>query len=181
MSKLLITIILIVSIISIVKSLNIDAAKLPEADYPIENYLTDYDSLNQTEELMNQQKSTLKSQWDILCEEVDKIPASISENKAGYVLLDELLNRVKDKRDTLDNLEKYEPIFSLGGEAPLTVYYAAYGMFRNNDKLRSKPLFEFLINSNNVNKFTIGNSYYFLGRIYDIVIKNIIIDRIMLN
>jgi tetratricopeptide (TPR) repeat protein len=141
-----------------------NAKKLPEADYPIENYLTDYDSLNQTEELMNQQKTRLKSQWDVLCEKVDKIPANISENKAGYVLLDELLKRAKNKTDKLDNLQKYEPIFPLGGAASLAIYGVAYEMVWNKEEDRSAKLFKFLINENNQNGFTVGNSHYWFAR-----------------
>ena len=143
-----------------------------QADYTIEDYLINYDSLNQTYDLMVQQKSTLNSQWDILCDEANKIPASISENKASYVLLDELLNRVKNKRDTLDNLGKYKQIFNIGGSAALTIYITAYDMYYQKNDFRAVNLFLFLINDKNVNKFTVGNSYYWLAVIFNDDLKN---------
>ena len=130
--------------------------------------------INEYQIQMNREVAELESQWNSLCSEADDFALTIQSNENAYVLFSELMNRINDKKDYLylNNLEKYKPIFELGGGEPLTIYNAAYKMYRSNNKLRSKPLFEFLINSNNVNKFTIGNSYYFLGRIYDRVIKD---------
>ncbi len=163
----IILIVLIVSIISIVKSLNINASTNTlnfSTDYPLEKEIINYDSLNNTYELLLKEKSVFDSQWDILCDRANKIPASISENKDAYILLDELIKRTKNKTDPLNNLKKYEPIFSLGGAAPLTIYGIAYNMYYRSNDFRSVKLFLFLISEDNPNKFTVGNSYYWLGK-----------------
>jgi len=128
--------------------------------------------INEYQIQMNRDVAQLESQWNLLCSEADDFALTIQSNENAYVLFSELMNRINDTKDSLNNLERFKSIFSLGGETTLTIYNAAYKMYRSNNKLRSKPLFEFLINSNNVNKFTVGNSYYFLGRIYDCIIKN---------
>ena len=114
----------------------------------------------------------LQSQWDKLCETTNNFAAEIQNYGKAYDLFNELIGRINNKNDSLDNLEKYKPIFLLGGEEPLAIYNKAYLMYRKGSKMRPKPIFEFLTNSYNINKFTIGNSYYFLGRIYDRIIKN---------
>jgi len=127
---------------------------------------------NEYKRQMKREVAQLQSQWDILCAEADAFASEIHNNENAYDLFNELMKRINDAKDPLDNLERYDPIFSLGGKEPLTIYNAAYNMYRRNNTIRTKPIFEFLTNSNNVNKFTIGNSYYFLGRIYDRIIKN---------
>ena len=128
--------------------------------------------VNEYQVKMKHEIAQLESQWNLLCSEADDFALTIQSNENAYVLFNELMDRINDKKDPLNNLERYKSIFSLGGETTLTIYNAAYNMYRKSNKMHSKPIFEFLINSNNVNKFTVGNSYYFLGRIYDCVIKN---------
>ena len=115
---------------------------------------------------MNHEVAKLESQWDILCaDDVDNFASIIKSNENAYVLFNELMNRINDEKDTLANLEKYKPIFILGGEEPLKIYNAAYEMHYRKHQLRAGNLFLFLISDKNLNKFTIGNSYYWLGKI----------------
>ena len=114
---------------------------------------------------MNREVAQLESQWDSLCVEADNFASMIQSNEIAHVLFNELMDRINDKKDMFNNLEKYKPVFSLGGEPPLTIYNAAYNMYYRKNELRAGNLFLFLISDKNQNKFTVGNSYYWLGKI----------------
>jgi hypothetical protein len=114
---------------------------------------------------MKREVAELESQWDILCADTEVFASTILSNENAYILFNELMNRINDTKDPFNNLEKYVSIFSLGGEEPLTIYNAAYKMYYRKNDLRAGDLFYFLISDKNPNKFTIGNSYYWLGKI----------------
>ena len=102
-------------------------------------------------------------QWDVLTKNADELALSINKEQNAQNLLDELMKRIKDKNDPLDNLQKYEPIIYDSASAHL-IYGTAYDMLWNKDNGRSAKLFAFLINDKNPNKFTVGNSHYWLAR-----------------
>ena len=150
------------------------AVELPKDDFPIEELILDFGSINKSKSKENKnftnlineaenQSSVFKSQWDILCADNNNIAITISNNILGFNLLDELTKRIENTNDPLDKLEKYEPIFSLGSSYALLVYAKAYDLVWNNAEERSSKLFDFLINPNNPNGFTVGNSHYWLG------------------
>jgi len=114
---------------------------------------------------MNREVAQLESQWDSLCVEADNFASMIQNSENANILFDELMDRTKNKSDMLNGLEKYEPIFSLGGGAALTLYNVAYNMYYRKHELRAGNLFLFLLSDKNLNKFTVGNSYYWLGSI----------------
>jgi len=114
---------------------------------------------------MNRDVVQLESQWDSLCVEADNFAFMIQNSENANVLFNELMDRTKNKSDMLNGLEKYEPIFSLGGGVALTLYNVAYDMYYRQHELRAGNLFLFLINKKNINKFTVGNSYHWLGTI----------------
>jgi len=113
---------------------------------------------------INQVMIQFESQWDILCANADKFSTSIKINENAHALFNELIKRTENKQDQLNHLNKYEPIFSLGGAPPLVIYNKAYELAWKKEEDRSAKLFKFLINDNNQNKFTIGNSHYWLAR-----------------
>ncbi len=161
-------------IIAIFLISNVFAAELPKADFPIEDLILDFGSVNKTEKsnnnnftnLINKAKdqfSELESQWDILCADSNKFDVILAENIKGFEIISELTKRIENTNDPLDKLEKYEPIFFLGSSYAHQIYAEAYGMVWNNDEIRAAKLFEFLINTNNPNGFTVGNSHYWLA------------------
>ena len=143
-----ILIISIVSIISIFQSLNIHASTNKVA--------LDY------QKKIDELKNTYASQWDVLTKNADELALSINKAQKAQNLLDELMKRIKDKNDPLDNLQEYEPVIYDSISAHL-IYDNAYDMLKAGDSKRSGKLFEFLINEKNPNGFTVGNSYYWRG------------------
>ena len=120
-------------------------------------FVSDYQ--NQLDEITAQ----YESQWDILCENADDIAVTIAEGEQKQVLFEEFVERIENANDTLNNLSKYEELISNPGIAHL-VYAIAYEMVYDKDNERAAKLFQFLINENNPNGFTVGNSHYWLAR-----------------
>ena len=118
---------------------------------------TDYQ--NQLDEITAQ----YESQWDILCENADNVAAIIAEAEQKQVLFEEFMERIENVDDPLNDLSEYEELISNPGIAHL-VYAKAYGMVYDKDDNRAANLFEFLINENNPNGFTVGNSHYWFAR-----------------
>ena len=142
--------ILIISIISIVKSLNIDA--------------TTNDCVSAYQSQLDEITLQFGSQWDILTENANEITATIADSEQKQKLLEELTQRIENTTDPLNGLDKFKPIFSLGGGPAHLIYAKAYEMVWNKDEDRSAKLFKFLINENNPNGFTVGNSHYWYAR-----------------
>jgi len=103
-----------------------------------------------------------ESQWKTITENANKITSTIAIGEQRQKLLDKLLQRIKDKNDPLDYLQQYESLVSDSLTAHL-IYGNAYDMLHEGDNKRAGKLFDFLINKNNPNGFTVGNSYYWQG------------------
>ncbi len=141
-------IILIISIISIFQSLNIHATTNKVA--------LDY------QKKIDELKNTYASQWDVLTKNADELALSINKAQKAQNLLDELMKRIENKNDSLDNLQKYEPVIYDSISAHL-IYDNAYDMLHKGDNKRAGRIFDFLINDKNPNGFAVGSSYYWRG------------------
>jgi len=117
-------------------------------------------------------KNTFAAQWDILTKEADNVAASIKNSKKNqFLLLDELMQRIKNKNDPFDDLEKYKSV-TLDSASAHLIYNTAYDMYYRKHELRAGNLFLFLISDKNPNRFTIGNSYYWLAVILNDDLKD---------
>lgn len=126
--------------------------------------MIDFDSICNISNELEKTISKYASQWDVLCADANDIRINISDNMNGFELLEELMQRIENTKDPLNGLEKYRPIFNLGGGPAHLVYAKAYELVWNKDENRSAKLFKFLINDNNPNGFTVGNSHYWYAR-----------------
>ena len=133
-------------IIAIFLISNIFATELPEADFPIEDLLVDFNIVNK--EAQNQ-FSELESQWDVLCADNRNIALTISNKIHGFNLLDVLIKRIKNTTD---------PIFSLGSSFARLIYMKAYDLVWNKNEARAAKLFNFLINMCNLPYISSRNS-----------------------
>ena len=106
------------------------------------------------------------SQWDVLTKNADKITTTISAGEEKQKLLDKLMKRIEDKTDSLDYLNEYESLLTDSVTAHL-IYGTAYDMIKAGDTKHSFKLFNFLINTNNPNGFSVGCSYYWRGVILE--------------
>jgi len=80
-------------------------------------------------------------------------------------LLDELLLRIKDKNDSLDNLQKFETIFKLPG-ASFTILNKARKFVHRLKYERAEKLLLLLLQSpENKDGFSLGGAYHFLGKV----------------
>jgi len=89
-------------------------------------------------------------------------PLSVRATLSALRLLEELKQRVANTNDSLGNLEQYAPLFRLRG-APMTVFWWAQRMFWYENKARTEPLFNFLLDPRNPDDFTIGAARFFTG------------------
>ena len=112
---------------------------------------------------LNELIEKYESQWDVLCGNVNAVDFNINDNIEKFELLDELVERMKNTEDPLENLEKFVPVFILPG-ATFDIFSRARAMVRNKDDDRALNLFNFLINENNPNGFSVGSSHYWVGR-----------------
>ncbi len=129
------------------------------------SFVTDYQ--NQLDEITLQ----YESQWDILCETAENIPATIEDGEEKHILLEKLLLRINDENDSLNDLKDYELVVSNPGFSYL-LYAKAYGMMYNEDDDRAANVFKLLVSTNNLNGFALGNSHYWLGRYFYFIKKD---------
>jgi len=89
------------------------------------------------------------------------------EMRTAIPLLKQLLDKIENPGDSLQNLKDYDTVLKIPG-APKTVYYKARRMDydeKPNDAVRAANLFAFLTSSNNIDGFVLGAGYYWLGHI----------------
>jgi len=108
--------------------------------------------------------AALGSQLDVLTASsvTSQPPLSVRATLSALRLLEELKQRVANTNDPLGDLDEYAPLFRLRG-APMTIFWWAQRMFWYENKVRTEPLFNFLLDARNPDDFTIGAAHFFTG------------------
>ena len=73
---------------------------------------------------LNEITTKYESQWDTLTKSADKVTATISASKQKQILLDKLMNRIENKNDPLDYLQKYESLITDSEITHLILWYS---------------------------------------------------------
>ena len=104
------------------------------------------------------------NQWEVFHAGVSDTgaPPTLGELLQCLILLDEFKSRIADDADTLENLERYTPVFRLPG-GPKSMFNSAYALLWRHQYARAAVVCSFLLSSGNPDRFTIGNSHYWLG------------------
>lgn len=100
---------------------------------------------------------------DLTCPEAEKLPPlTIKQAQKARAVYEDLMQRIHNTNDFLDNLGKYTLALRNSSQSR-EIYNRAYDLYWKNKYERAKKLFRLLTAPENINGFTKGNAHYHLG------------------